>query len=63
MQSVDFASKCVMLPVSRASRLSTKRRGVYYKLPLSLFTCVKLQPVAIYNSDATNGNIKTQFSF
>ena len=24
MQSVDFASKCVMLPVSRANRLSTK---------------------------------------
>ena len=44
MQSVDFASKCVMLPVSRARRLSTKRTTIY-KLPLSMFTCVKRQPV------------------
>ena len=33
-----------MLPVSRSIRLYK----TYYKLPVSMFTCVKRQPVVIY---------------
>ena len=48
-----------MLPVSRFRRLCK----TYYKLPVSMLTCVKRQPVVIYNTIKMNELFSPQISY
>ena len=50
IQLVDFAEK--MCDAPRVTIQKTFRK-TYCKLPVSMFTCVKRQPVIIYNINAT----------
>ena len=50
MQSVDFAEQMCDAPCVTSQQTFYK---TYYKLPVSMFTCVKRQPVVIYNFNAT----------
>ena len=49
MQSVDFAEEMRDAPCVTSQNFYK----TYYKLPVSMFTCVKRQPVVIYNINAT----------
>ena len=42
----------MLLPASRARNYSSTFYKTYYKLPVSMFTSVKRQPVVIYESVA-----------
>ena len=58
MQSVDFAEQMRDAPCVTSQQTFHKRRRytkfkTYYKLPVSMFTCVKRQPVVIYNINET----------
>ena len=50
MRSVDFAEQMRDAPCVTSQQTFYK---TYYTLPVPMFTCVKRQPVVIYNMNAT----------